>query len=295
MIETLDLSRAAALLPPREAASHKGSFGHALVIGGARGYLGAAKLAAEGALRSGVGLVTLAVPAPLQEAATIGLSEALTEGLPCDGAAALCADAVARAVTLSMARDAVVLGPGITQRNGAALFVDGYLRTPCSTPLVLDADGLNNAAANAEELFTLANRCIIVTPHPGEAARLLGSTNAAVQGDREGAVRALVALGAEVAVLKGHETLVASADGRVARNTTGGHGLAKGGSGDVVAGLIGGLIAQGMAPFDAACLGVFVHGLAGDLAQARHSARAMLARDVLAALGEAWLQLEAAR
>lgn len=294
MNEILDITRAAALLPPRAAASHKGSFGHALVIAGARGYLGAAKLAAEGALRSGAGLVTLAIPAPLQEAATTGLSEALTAGLPCDEAAALCADGVAHAVALSQALDAVVIGPGITQRNGAALFIDGYLRTPCATPLVLDADGLNNAAANAEELFTLANRCIIVTPHPGEAARLLGTTTQAVQADREGAVRALVAQGAEVAVLKGHETLVASADGRVVRNTSGGHGLAKGGSGDVLAGLIGGLLAQGMAPFDAACLGVYVHGLAGDRAQARHSARAMLARDVLAALGEAWLSVEAA-
>jgi hydroxyethylthiazole kinase-like uncharacterized protein yjeF len=294
MIEELTLEKMAALLPSRAADAHKGHFGHVLVIAGARGYVGAAKLAAEGALRSGAGLVTLAVPDVILDAAAVGLSEAMTQPLRSVAPGVLGAAAAGRAASLASTRDAVVLGPGMTQADDAARFVDGFLRMPGTAPLVLDADGLNAVAAASGDTLRACSRSVVITPHPGEAARLLHRSTASVQGDRVGTAQALLACGASVAVLKGSGTLVAGGEGRLARNTTGGHGLAKGGSGDVLAGLLGGLLAQGMAPYEAACLAVFVHGLAGDIAQARCSARAMLARDLLAALGEAWLRLEAA-
>lgn len=295
-METLSLEAMARLLPARAQGAHKGHFGHVLVVAGARGYVGAARLATEAALRSGAGLVTLAVPAPIADAATYGLSEAMTRALPDDGGV-FGAAGTAEAARLARARDAVVLGPGISTEDAAARFVQGLLLLVPDTPLVLDADALNIAAASAEtfgeHLRARPGTCIL-TPHPGEAARLLGVSIAEVQADRPEAVARLAAWCGGVAVLKGHKTLVGTAQGAVAMNTTGSHGLAKGGSGDVLAGLLGGLLAQGMQPYDAARLGVYTHGLAGELAQAAHSARAVLAREVLAHLGAAWKKLEAA-
>jgi hydroxyethylthiazole kinase-like uncharacterized protein yjeF len=296
MIEMLSAASVAKLLPARAPGAHKGHFGHVLVIAGAQGYVGAARLATEAALRSGAGLVTLAVPEPLLDAASNGLSEAMTYPLPAEATGVIAARAAGEAATLANARDAVVLGPGLTTHDGPARFVHGLLAMAPGVPLVLDADALNIVAASAE-VFSAVLRArtgtCVITPHPGEAARLLGVSIAEIQADREAAVQRLVQLGAGVVVLKGHKTLIGAADDALAMNTTGGNGLAKGGSGDVLAGLIGGLLAQGMQPFDAARLGVYLHGLAGDLAQAQHSARAMLARDVLASFGPAWKKLEA--
>lgn len=296
MIETLSASAVAKLLPARAPGAHKGHFGHVLVLAGARGYVGAARLVTEAALRSGAGLVTLAVPEPLLDAASIGLSEAMTHPLPADDAGVFAACGTGAAASLAKARDAVVLGPGLTTLDGPARFVYGVLALAPAVPLLLDADALNIMAASREEFVAVLRArtgpCVI-TPHPGEAARLLGVSIAEIQADREAAVQRLLQWGVEVVVLKGHKTLIGVAGGALAINTTGGNGLAKGGSGDVLAGLIGGLLAQGARPYDAARLGVYLHGLAGDLAQAQHSARAMLARDLLGHFGAAWKKLEA--
>lgn len=289
-MQKLNLEMAASLLPPRDAGANKGSFGHTLVLAGARGSLGAAQLAAHGALRSGTGLVTLAVPDCIWGAATSGLEECLTRGLPDTPEGSFADGAAPEAVRLARERSAAVIGPGLGTSDGAGRFLEGFLQLAPPAPMVLDADALNLIAMGAAVLPVAAS--IVLTPHPGEAARLLGESVAQVQADRASAARRLAGLGAEVAVLKGHGTVVAARDGRLVVNTTGGHGLAKGGSGDVLAGLIGGLLAQGLGSFDAACLGVFVHGLAGDLAQERHGARAMLARDVIDALGAAWQRIE---
>ncbi len=291
MIE-ITLKHAATLLPPRGATSHKGDFGHVLVVAGAHGYSGAARLAGEGALRSGAGLVTVAVPTSIQDVVAVGLAEAMTRGLPSTAAGTFAAAAAVEAATLARERSACVLGPGITTGDDVGRFLEGFLALAAGVPMVLDADALNLLASGAGTVTAAAPA--VLTPHPGEAARLLGVSTAEVQADRNAAAHRLAAMTAGAVVLKGHETLVSSRDGRIAVNRSGGHGLAKGGSGDVLAGLIGGFLAQGLGVFEAACLGVFVHGLAGDIAQAQVGARAMLARDVLATLGEAWRTIEGA-
>lgn len=291
MIE-ITLKHATTLLPPRGATSHKGDFGHVLVVAGAQGYSGAARLAGEGALRSGAGLVTVAVPTSIQDVVAGGLAEAMTRGLPSAAAGTFAVAAGVEAAMLARGRSACVVGPGITTGDDVGRFLEGFLALAAGVPMVLDADALNLLASGAGTLTAAAPA--VLTPHPGEAARLLGVSTAEVQADRNAAAHRLAAMTAGAVVLKGHETLVAARDGRIAVNRSGGHGLAKGGSGDVLAGLIGGLLAQGLGAFEAACLGVFVHGLAGDIAQAQVGARAMLARDVLAALGEAWRTIEGA-
>ena len=292
---TIDLEAAARLLPPRAHDAHKGSFGHALIIAGSRGYAGAAQLCASGALRSGAGLVTLAVPRDLQDGTAAALPEAITAGLPCTAAGVFRAAAVREAVSLAQGKSAVICGPGLSQDDEAIRFVDGFLRLGVETPLVLDADALNavGVLGGPSELGG-AGHPVVITPHPGEAARLLERATAQVQDDRESAALELAATSGCITVLKGFATLVATPQGRIAVNTSGGHGLSKGGSGDVLAGLLTGLLAQGMDTFDASCLAVYVHGLAGEIAQGEHSARGMLAGDLLSAMGAAWLQVEAA-
>lgn len=290
MIE-IDRHLARALLPPRDAASHKGDFGHALIVAGALGYAGAACLAAEGALRSGAGLVTLAVPARIQDTVASALPECMTRGLPCSAEGTLDAGAAAEAARLARARSAFAVGPGISTAASTAKFLDGFLALAGDVPRVIDADALN-LIASSDAMLALGPPCVL-TPHPGEAARLLSITTAEVQADRCSAIRQLAERTTGAVVLKGNGTLVASRDGRIAFNRTGGHGLAKGGSGDCLTGIVCGLLAQGLPAFEAACLGAYAHGLAGDIAQERTGARAMLARDVLAALGEAWQRIEA--
>ena len=287
----LTTQQVAAWLPPRPRDAHKGVFGHALVVAGALGFAGAARLAAEGALRSGTGLVTLAVPARIQDTCAAALPEAMTRGLPCDADGTFAPAGAAEAARLARARTACVVGPGLTTGDGVARFLHGFLALVGETALVLDADALNLIALGAATLAP-GGRAVL-TPHPGEAARLLGTGVAEVQADRPAAASALAERYAATVILKGHGTLIAAPDGRIALNRTGGHGLAKGGSGDTLAGIVGGLLAQGLAPFEAACVGAHAHGIAGDLAEAAHGARAMLARDVLAALGAAWRQIEA--
>jgi len=252
------LTRAAArgLLPARPLDAHKGSFGHVLVAGGSLGKTGAALLAARGALRAGAGLVSLAAPRALVPIYAAQLAEVMCV-LVDDGEAGLAA-----LVGEANARDALVVGPGLGQEPGAARLARA-LATQIRVASVVDADGLNAFAGDLAGLRSAAPR--VLTPHPGEAARLLGRDTAAVQADRAGAARELAARSGAVAVLKGARTVVARPDGRISINPTGGPGLAAGGSGDVLAGLVGALLARGLAAWDAARLGVWLHGAAGDL------------------------------
>lgn len=278
------------LLPPRAEDAHKGSFGHLLILAGALGYAGAAKLACHAAERSGAGLVTLGLPEPLLNAMSVALTETMTLALPATDAGSLAPAAVAPALEASDARQAVALGPGLGQHPGTADFVRGFV-PGCAVPLLVDADALNLLAGHTDLLGHRAAPTIL-TPHPGEMARLCGSSTVEVQAHRADLAMQQARAWNTVVVLKGSGTVVAAPDGRYAVNTTGNHGLAKGGSGDVLAGLIGGLLAQRMHAYDAACLGVFLHGVAGDLAMAQHGARGMVAGDVIAAIPAAWHALE---
>jgi len=258
-------------LPKRPRDGHKGSFGTVLVVAGSHDMLGAAILCATAALRSGAGLVQACVPAALQ---------------PLVASAQPCATTVARTpaeLRRALGRaDAVVVGPGLGQSPATRRLVATVLRF-ARGPIVLDADALNVLAPLQRPLA--ARVPVVLTPHPGEAGRLLGSDAAAVQKDRNGALDALVACSGGIVVLKGHRTLVGDGD-RTFENRTGNPGMATGGSGDVLAGLLGALLAQGLAAYDAACFGVHVHGRAGDRVARRVGEAGLIARDLPAAIAE---------
>ncbi|MDD5706130.1 MAG: NAD(P)H-hydrate dehydratase [Kiritimatiellae bacterium] len=278
----------AALRPPRPRMSHKGNFGHVLVIGGARGYGGAPALAALGALRAGAGLVSAAVPAETYAAVASLAPEVMAHPLPALAGTLELAELRAWRGDLS-AFDVVVAGPGMTVRTGTREIVDALLAD--GTPrLLLDADALNVLADWGADATCRARRSpenCILTPHPGEAARLLGTTAAAVQADRPAAVRRLADATGAVIVLKGAGTLVCAPGGRPELNLTGNPGMATGGTGDVLAGVIGSLWGQGLSAWDAARLGVYLHATAGDLAAWELGESALIARDIAARLGDA--------
>lgn len=292
----VELADAGRCWPPRREGAHKGDFGHLLVVGGALGRTGAVVLAATAALRAGAGLVTSAVPAPALAVVASGRAEAMTEPLPLDGDGRLGRAALDRLLDLARARDAVALGPGLGQGRGTRDLVRAFVRT-CPVPLVVDADGLNALAPQdgEEALSDLGREApTVLTPHPGEMARLLRLTTAEVQGNRLERARQLAAATGAVVVLKGQRTVVAHPDGRAAVNATGNPGMATGGTGDVLTGLAGALLARGTEALSAAVAAVCVHGLAGDLAAERLGQEALLAGDLVEALPEAVRRAQAA-
>jgi ADP-dependent NAD(P)H-hydrate dehydratase / NAD(P)H-hydrate epimerase len=279
------------LLKHRPRDRHKGTFGHVLVIAGSRGKTGAALLATGAAGRAGAGLVTLAVAAGLQPILEGHVSESMTAALPeaGDGVAAL---ADGREVDgLLDARQAVVCGPGLGLAEPTRTLVAHVVRR-CRAPLVLDADGLNAVAGTG--LLGERGGPTIVTPHPGEMARLMETDTRAVQADRLGVTRSLAERAQVVVVLKGARTIIAAPDGTTAICPTGNPGMASGGTGHVLAALLGGLLAQGLAPFDAVVLGVFAHGAAGDAVAARRGEMGLLAGDLIDELPPTFVRLHAA-
>jgi NAD(P)H-hydrate epimerase len=287
----LEGSDVAAAVPPRAAASHKGDYGHVLVIAGSVGKTGAAALAAAGALRAGAGLVTVATPADAHAFLAAGLrAEAMAEPLPLTDGGGLGRDAIEHAVALAEARDVVVIGPGLGASPDTRAFVREVL-SQCTRPLIVDADALNAIAPSGKGAGALAllrrSAPTIVTPHPGEMGRLAGISNAEVQRRRLEVARAFALETGATVVLKGHRTLVADSDGRIAVNPTGNPGMAVGGMGDVLAGLLGAFLARTERAWSAATAGVYVHGRAGDLAARRTGETALLPGDLVDSLSEA--------
>ncbi len=276
---------AAVAFPRRGRDAHKGHFGHVLVLAGSEGKSGAAVLAGLGALVAGAGLVTVAVPAEVQAIVAGARPELMVEALPFD------ADGVERALSLARVADAVVLGPGLGQGAPPAQFCRGLLRR-YSGPMVIDADGLHFARGTPALLRRPAPT--VLTPHPGEMARLLGTVSDSVQADRLGSARACAAESEAVVVLKGAGTLVARPDGQTTFNPTGNPGMATAGSGDVLAGLVGALLARGTELSLAARAAVWAHGRAGDLAAERMGEDAVTAGDLLDALPAALRELATA-
>ena len=286
-------------IPRRPRDSHKGTFGSVLAVAGSAFYRGAALLAAEGALRTGAGIVTLASVEPVVSAAAARLPECCL--CPCRARAE--GGISPENVPLLRRQKATVLllGPGLggtaqsAARAAETQALVQQLLPGFAGSAVLDADALNALAAGKYRGDLPANT--ILTPHPGEAARLLGLTVPEVQADREGAAVSLAEKYHCVAVLKGHHTLVAAPDGTVWRNETGNAGLAKGGSGDILAGLTAGLLAAGLkqsrTPEDAAVCAVWLHGAAADRCAKRRSMTAMLPGDLFEDLG--WILGELGR
>ena len=269
---------------PRSPVSHKGNYGHVLVVAGSVGKTGAAVLAATAALRAGAGLVTVATPAPALPIVAASRVEAMTEPLPATAAGTVDATGVERALELASGRDAVVLGPGLGTERETRAFVREFVPR-CPVPLLVDADGLNALAASGDALAatSLLRRpaSTVVTPHPGEMARLVGRAIADVQRARLETARSLARETDAVVALKGHRTIVAHPDGRAAVNPTGNPGMATGGTGDVLAGMAGTLLARGGEAWPAVAAAVYLHGLAGDRAAAREGEESLLAGDVL--------------
>ncbi|MBF0284988.1 MAG: NAD(P)H-hydrate dehydratase [Magnetococcales bacterium] len=272
------------ILPPRPADGHKGSFGHALILGGSLGKAGAMVLAAWGAQRAGVGLLTAALPRAAQAQAAARLTEAMTLPLPEDASGQVDLGALDALLASGLAPSALALGPGLGTGEGAAALLDGVLGQWPEIPTVVDADGLNLLARRGPSFLAETSRGRsapwLLTPHPGEMARLTGRSTAAIQGDRlNTAMDAAQAWGAWV-VLKGAGTVIAAPDGRGWINPTGNDGLASGGSGDLLTGILTGLLAQGWSAESAVRAGVYVHGAAAD-ALAREGGAGLLAGDLL--------------
>lgn len=261
-LELLNSRQIGEWLPQRPANAHKGTMGHLLVVAGSTGKTGAAILSALGGLRAGTGLVTMAVPSDLNPIFEVALWEAMT--IPLAGSArGFLSNRDYAAIHEALAtRQAVVLGPGLgLHMETAALVVRLYREAPI--PMVVDADAINLLAREGADFKdTAAAR--ILTPHPGEMSRLVGMDSRSIQTNRSATAAEFASRHQQILVLKGAGTVIAGPDGRSMLNTTGNAGMAAGGMGDVLAGLIGGLLAQGVSPWRAACLGVYLHGLAGD-------------------------------
>lgn len=267
--------------PERPAVSNKGDFGKVLCVCGSMSFAGAAVLSALGALRSGAGLVYAAFPQAAYPAIGGKLTEAVLLPMPADTEGRFASSAIPHVLQAMQGKQAIVLGCGLGQSAGTRELVAAVLQN-AECPVVLDADGINLIAENIDILHDV-KAPLILTPHPGEMARLTGSTVDEVQRDRAGTASAFAVGHGVTLVLKGANTVVAPPAGStVYLNTTGNSGMAKGGSGDFLAGLIGGFVAQGVR--HAAETAVYIHGLCGDHAAAKASARGILPTDCIAEL-----------
>jgi NAD(P)H-hydrate epimerase len=275
-------------LPARRPDAHKGSCGTVLALAGSAGLTGAAFLTSLSAMRSGAGLVYLGIPESLNDIMEAKLTEVITKPLPETRNRTLSLQAMERIEKLTGKADALVIGPGLSAHPETAELVQSVIRS-INLPAVLDADGLNALATRPELLSCQAP--LILTPHYGELSRLMKVEISQIKaGPLKYALEAAKQFN-HVIVLKGAPTVTALPDGRAWINPTGNSGMATAGSGDVLAGLIAGLLAQGLAPERAAVLGVYLHGLAGDLAAAGKTEYCMLAGDILDALPEAYKKL----
>ncbi|MFA6091346.1 MAG: NAD(P)H-hydrate dehydratase [Elusimicrobiota bacterium] len=289
------------ILPVRRADAHKGDFGHALIVAGSRGMSGAAGLCGRAALRSGAGLVTLALPESARIPAVGCAPEAMTLSLEESSQGMLRTESVAKVLAAHKARDfnALAVGPGLGAHSDVGRAVVSLL-AGLRIPAVVDADALNALSQlPVDQVRALLERrqspCVL-TPHPGEAARLLRSTAQEVQSDRRAAAAEIARKFGVLCLLKGHRTLVTDGE-HVWTNSTGNPGLAKGGSGDALTGLIAGLLAQLCAkdpspePLEvlkAAALGAHLHGLAADIAVREKGERGLLASDVIETFPQAF-------
>lgn len=289
LIERADL---AAAWPPRGADAHKGEFGHLLVIGGSAGKTGAAVLSALGALRAGVGLVTVATAPSCIATIAASMPEIMTEALEGpEGLGAIVEASLQSGLALADDRDAVVVGPGCGRGESTSAFIREFLNSSMRS-VVVDADAL--FALGTLPQGAGEPRSWVLTPHPGEAGRLLGATAALIESQRLEAVREMARRSGAVTVLKGERTLVADPQGRCAVNPTGNPGMAKGGSGDVLSGVIGALLARGCEPWTAAIAGVHAHGLAGDRATRTRGEEGVLASEIASEIGPLLRDLRAA-
>lgn len=277
-------------LPARPASAHKGDFGKVVVLAGSRGLTGAATLASMAALKAGCGLVVLGCPAGLNCILENKLTECMTHPLPETEKGSLALSGEVEIHHLLSWADILAIGPGLSQVAETQALIRKTV-IECSLPIVLDADGLNAFAGHAE-LFTECKAPLILTPHPGELARLINQNIREIESDPIEIARKWAQEWQCVLVLKGSPTVIGHPDGHVYVNSTGNSGMATAGSGDVLTGIIAGLLAQGCSIQDASICGVYLHGMSGDLILETGSGRAMIAGDILNHIAAAFQQLE---
>ncbi len=291
-LELLTRERMRELVPARAAESHKGDFGRVLIVAGSTGKTGAAHLAALGALRSGAGLVTIATPRSSLPVLASMTAEYMTEALEETPAGTIDYAAVER--VLEMKTDVIAIGPGLGQEPSTSAFVQAIVERS-GVPIVVDADALNAFAEEPERLIGRDGVDIIITPHPGEMARLTSTTIEAVQRHRLNAARDFATGHKLHVVLKGHRTVIAGPENRAFINLTGNPGMATGGTGDVLTGMVAAWFAQ-LLDAEAACkIAVYLHGAAGDLAEADEGEVSLVATDLVARISDAILELTSRR
>lgn len=287
------IMRLPAQLSKRDPDTHKGDFGHVLVLAGSRRFTGAARLCARAAMRAGAGLVTLGIPESLHKIVAAKLTEVMVLSLPETKEASLSIRALESVTSFLKNVNTLLIGPGLSQCPETSLLVRQVIAR-ADVSMVIDADALNALAGHLNILKKL-KREVVLTPHPGEMARLAGRSVRDIQRDRikiakDFAVRYNMNL-----VLKGHRTVVASRGQKVYINRTGNPGMATGGSGDVLAGIIAAFLAQGLSGFQAAKFGVYVHGLSGDLAAKDKTQMSLIASDIIEYLPQAFKRMKSAR
>ena len=282
-------STIAPLFPPRKRHGHKGNWGHLLIIAGSRGKSGAAILAANAAVGAGTGLVTLAVPDSINDSVEACTIEAMTAPVPDQGNGYFTHDNLDTILTLARNKSALALGPGLGTREETRKLVTALLEKT-DLPLILDADGLN-CISHDPSLLKKRKAPTLLTPHPGEMARLTGGTSGEIQKDRLGAAREFAAAYQVILVLKGAGTLTALPDGTTFFCPTGNPGMASGGMGDLLTGIIGGLTARGLSLADAARSGTFIHGACGDLLAQQKGPWGVPASELIASLPAVFREL----
>lgn len=271
-------------LRPRPRDTHKSACGHLLVVAGSPGKTGAAYMTAMGAMRAGAGLVTLGLPRGLNAVMEAKTTEVMTEPLPESGDGSFDESSFEAIQRIAEGKTAIAVGPGLGKSNGAHKLMERMLRE-IEAPFVIDADGLN-AFIGRLHIIKDSKHPRVLTPHPGEAARLLPASTSEIQDDRIEAASAIAAMSGAVVVLKGASTVIATPKGEIYINPTGNPGLATAGTGDVLAGMIGGLMVQGYPPIEAACIAVYAHGLAADKIKEARGEAGMIATDLLPAIPE---------
>jgi ADP-dependent NAD(P)H-hydrate dehydratase / NAD(P)H-hydrate epimerase len=289
-----DVAEARQYLHARPRNSHKGNYGHVMVIAGSRGKSGAAILASRGALRMGAGLVTAAIPEAIGAVVAAGQAELMTEPVADRDGHFDGKDAPRVLAQLIEGKDALAVGPGIGQSDDTRALIEWLIAEGVAPrrPMLIDADGLNMVAQIGAVALKIARGPVVLTPHPGEAARLLGTTTAEINANRIGAARQLSDLSGAAVLLKGARTVIAGTGGEIYVNASGNPGMATPGMGDVLSGIVGALLGQRFTPLDALAFGTFVHGYAADRLAARIGPVGYLAGDLavelpssLAALG----------
>lgn len=274
----IDMEYVAKLLPKRRNDSNKGTYGKVLVVAGSRGMTGAASLTGLSALRSGAGLVYMAVPSSLVSIYAGTLVEAVEIPFEDGNKGCLGRESITGILEQLENIDVVAVGPGLSSGNEIAEVVYSIVKNS-KVPIVLDADGINVLAKDLSVLKMLKTQ-MVITPHPGEMARLIGASVKEVQDDRVNVARNFSKQWGVITVLKGSRTIIASPEGDVYINATGNPGMATGGSGDVLTGIIAGLAGQGLKPLDASIAGVYLHGLCGDRIAARKGEYGLIAGDL---------------